>query len=198
MDARGKILVCGTADKQLSVWPDIMQGPSSQKFEYKTPLNDYQTRCVSIFHDLTGFAVGSIEGRVGIEYFDELAQKSKSRNTKLPNAKSFVFKCHREKQDIYGVNCIDFYSQHNHKFLTGGGDGALYWWDKSARNRLAMREKFKTKATIVDAKFSPNGSSMFYVCAYDWSKGAQHKSEYPMNTIHHHAVLEKDIATKRK
>ena len=197
MDTRGKILVCGTADKQLSVWPDVTLG-ANQKIEYKTPLNDFQTRCISIFHDHSGFAVGSIEGRVGIEYFDEVEQKSKKGGVKLPNAKSFVFKCHRDKQDIFGVNCLDFYSKHNDKFLTGGGDGSLYWWDKKARNRLAIKDKFKTNATIVDAKFSPNGSSMFYVCSYDWSKGAEHKNKYPLNQIYHHAVLEKDMTSKKK
>lgn len=30
----------------------------------------FQTRCVRIFPDKTGYAVGSVEGRVAVEYFD--------------------------------------------------------------------------------------------------------------------------------
>lgn len=30
----------------------------------------FQTRCVRVFPDQTGYAVGSVEGRVAVEYFD--------------------------------------------------------------------------------------------------------------------------------
>lgn len=46
-------------------------------FEMDSPLQ-YQTRCVSIFHDMTGFAIGGIEGRVALEYFDEFQFKGKT------------------------------------------------------------------------------------------------------------------------
>lgn len=58
-------------------------------------------RCVSIFPDQKGFAVGSIEGRVGIEYFSEQAAKAQTPGGYKPvntygGAKlSFAFKCHR-------------------------------------------------------------------------------------------------------
>ena len=64
-----------------------------------------QHRCVSIFLDKktslpTGFALGSIEGRVAIQYV----------NTTNPKD-NFTFKCHRSNgtsnnvQDIYAVSC---------------------------------------------------------------------------------------------
>ena len=36
----------------------------------------YQTRCIKFFPDTTGIAVGSIEGRVAIEYLDDIGIKS--------------------------------------------------------------------------------------------------------------------------
>lgn len=30
----------------------------------------FQTRCVRVFPDKNGYAVGSVEGRVAVEYFD--------------------------------------------------------------------------------------------------------------------------------
>lgn len=36
----------------------------------------YQTRCIKFFPDTTGVAVGSIEGRVAIEYLDDIGIKS--------------------------------------------------------------------------------------------------------------------------
>jgi len=36
----------------------------------------YQTRCIKFFPDISGIAVGSIEGRVAIEYLDDIGIKS--------------------------------------------------------------------------------------------------------------------------
>ena len=65
-----------------------------------------QHRCVSIFNDKktnqpTGFALGSIEGRVAIHYVNPANPKD-----------NFTFKCHRSNgstngmQDIYAVSSI--------------------------------------------------------------------------------------------
>lgn len=64
----------------------------------------FQHRCVSIFMDKktnqpTGFALGSIEGRVAIHYVNPTNPKD-----------NFTFKCHRANgstsnmQDIYAVS----------------------------------------------------------------------------------------------
>lgn len=42
--------------------------------------------------------VGSIEGRVAVQHIDEAQQ-----------SKNFTFKCHRDNNDIYAVNSIDFH-----------------------------------------------------------------------------------------
>ena len=59
-------------------------------------------RCISIFPDQQGFAVGSIKGRVGIEYFNGQAAKQASASTGYKPASAynqpkqgFAFKCHR-------------------------------------------------------------------------------------------------------
>lgn len=103
---------------------DITAGLSKKMAQYNPGLN-HQFRGLSIFTDRTGYAVGSIEGRVAIQYFDEMAAQQK-----MPNQKGFIFKCHRIKKskvatdsscDIYGVNGISF-TQRN-TFGTCGSDG---------------------------------------------------------------------------
>lgn len=42
--------------------------------------------------------VGSIEGRVGVHHLDDSQQ-----------SKNFTFKCHREGNDIYSVNALNFH-----------------------------------------------------------------------------------------
>jgi mRNA export factor len=104
MDCKGDNVVVGTADKNVS----IFNLRSSQKVgEFKSQLA-YQTRCISIFSDNQGFAMGCIEGRVAIEYFDEVNLKNRPKGS-VPNLKSFVFKCHRDGNDIFAVNAIDFH-----------------------------------------------------------------------------------------
>lgn len=70
----------------------------------------FQHRCVSIFNDKktnapTGFALGSIEGRVAIQYVNPTNPKD-----------NFTFKCHRSNvppnggiQDIYAVSVVYVY-----------------------------------------------------------------------------------------
>ena len=67
----------------------------------------WQHRCVSIFRDKkgvpAGFALGSVEGRVAIQYINPPTPRD-----------NFTFKCHRSVgtpngfQEIYAV-CIYFY-----------------------------------------------------------------------------------------
>lgn len=42
--------------------------------------------------------VGSIEGRVGVHHLDDAQQ-----------SKNFTFKCHRDGNEIYSVNSVNFH-----------------------------------------------------------------------------------------
>ena len=48
----------------------------------------YQTRCLRCYPDATGYAMGSVEGRVAMEYFDmaETVQASHLHDVPLPAA----------------------------------------------------------------------------------------------------------------
>lgn len=56
-----------TADRRV-VCHDL-RSLAEPEFERESSLK-YQTRCVRVFPDGSGFAISSIEGRVAIEYFD--------------------------------------------------------------------------------------------------------------------------------
>merc|ERR1712173_447677 len=81
-----------------------------------------------------GYALGSVEGRVAIQYVN------------APNPKdNFTFKCHRSNgvtdgfQDIYAVNDIAFHPAHG-TLATVGSDGRFSFWDKDARTKLKTSE----------------------------------------------------------
>ncbi|KXS93425.1 hypothetical protein AC579_7004 [Pseudocercospora musae] len=119
----------------------------------------FQTRASGCMPDGTGFACSSIEGRVGVEWFDEDANK-----------KMYAFKCHREKtttkdeQDqevpldiIHCVNGLAFHPIHG-TFATGGGDGVVALWDANTKRRIRQYPKLCSSVASLD--FSPDGGKI--------------------------------------
>ncbi len=86
----------------------------------------FQSRCLAVFPDASGFALGSVEGRVAVHYVDPA-----SRN-------NFAFKCHRKnKTQIFAVNALDFHPRYG-TFATAGSDGTCHFWDKDSKQRLKV------------------------------------------------------------
>lgn len=195
MDVRGAAMVVGTADRKLTVY-NLSQGANFAIInQYDSPLN-YQTRCVRIFNDTSGFAVGCIEGRVAIENFAELGKKS----TQYSKTNNFVFKCHRNKlqdksSDVFPVNDISF--SHWNTFSTVGGDGVINFWDKDERHRIRSFERFKGQSQITCSQFSPTGNIFVYALSYDWSMGPEHnKPTEVSNNIMVHQTTPQEIQPK--
>jgi cell cycle arrest protein BUB3 len=78
----------------------------------------YQTRCVRFFPDGAAIALGSVEGRVAVEFLDELNVPATG------GRKKYAFKCHRSGDLVYPVNCIEFHPRYG-TFATGGCDGSV-------------------------------------------------------------------------
>lgn len=191
MDVRFPLMVVGTADSPSGVagGPDVqrlvytfnLQNPGQPHSTIPSPLK-HQTRCIATFPDCTGYAVGSIEGRVAIHHVDD---SNKSRN--------FAFKCHRQPlqnqgrnatNEVYAVNSISFHPQGT--FATAGSDGVFNFWDKDSKQRL--KNFTRVTAPISTATFSPDGSLYGYAVSYDWSKGREYQAHYPTNDIFLHVV----------
>jgi cell cycle arrest protein BUB3 len=77
----------------------------------------YQTRCVRFFPDGAAITLGSVEGRVAVEFLEELNMSTGGR-------KKYAFKCHRSGDLVYPVNCIEFHPSYG-TFATGGCDGSV-------------------------------------------------------------------------
>ena len=178
MDVMYPVAVVGTAARHLLVYSLENQPQFFKKIE--NPLK-YQHRCVSIFKDKsqrpTGFALGSIEGRVAIQYL----------NPMNPTKDNFTFKCHRsvvtgagQTQDIFAVNDIAFHPVHG-TLSTVGSDGRYYFWDKDARTKLKHSEALEQP--ITSCCFNNSGAVFAYSVSYDWSKGHEHYSPAKKNYI---------------
>jgi mRNA export factor len=132
----------------------------------------------------TGFAVGSIEGRVGIQY---VLEKDASRN--------FAFKCHRDtSNDIFSVNALAFHGPYG-TFATCGSDGTYVYWDKDSKQRLKLFNKLPNAITC--AQFNTAGTMFAYGVGYDWSKGIDHYARHKEpNGILIHSVKDEEIRKK--
>ncbi|KAJ7844365.1 WD40-repeat-containing domain protein [Mycena olivaceomarginata] len=186
VDVQYPLMVVGTAERHIQIFN--LTNPTTP---YKTMLSPlkWQTRVVSCFTASTnsGFAVGSVEGRVAIQYVED---KDSGNN--------FSFKCHRRDSTptskdaavVFAVNDISFHPIHG-TFSTCGSDGSIHFWDKDARNRLKTFEA--APGPISTTTFNRNGSIFAYAVSYDWSKGHSGMTPGHPNKIMLHACKEDEV-----
>lgn len=125
----------------------------------ESPLK-FQTRSLAAAPDGSGFAVGSIEGRVAIEYFslaDAAAQ-----------AKKFSFKCHRKGETAFPVNAIAFHPGYG-TFATGGADATVSVWDGEKRKRVCQFTHYRQG--VASLAFNSNGGYLAVASSYTYEEG---------------------------
>ena len=143
----------------------------------------YQTRCVAIGPGAEGYAMGSIEGRVAIEYFDQDPHVQERK---------YAFKCHRKGDIIYPVNAIAFHPVHG-TFATGGCDGGVNIWDGVNRKRISALDSFPT--SVASLAFNHDGSLLAIASSYTFEQG---DVEHPPDEIFIHAVEPSEVRPKQR
>ncbi|KAI8908411.1 WD40-repeat-containing domain protein [Gorgonomyces haynaldii] len=183
LDVKGPLMVIGTAERHVLIFN--LNNPSTPYKQVESPLK-WQTRTISCFINSTGYAVGSVEGRVGIQYVED---KDASQN--------FSFKCHRDdKLGVFPVNHITFHPQYG-TFSTCGGDGNYFFWDKDSRQRLKASPS-PVGTSISTCAFNRTGAIFAYAASYDWHKGHEHHQQTAKNTIFLQAVKDVDVKPRPK
>ncbi|TID17692.1 hypothetical protein CANINC_003961 [Pichia inconspicua] len=188
MDSSQKLLVVGTAERHIL----IINLDSPDKI-FKTTMSPlkFQTRSIGCYPKGDGYAVGSIEGRCGIQYVDDIQQKQNG----------FSFKCQRvnkpgsKESNIYSLNSVVFNPQFG-TFATAGSDGTFSFWDKDLRHRLKGYPALG--GTIPVVNFNRTGMLFAYAISYDWSKGYQGNSMNYPNTVRIHVCKEDEVKPKPK
>ncbi|KAF9975218.1 hypothetical protein BGZ73_001200 [Actinomortierella ambigua] len=188
MDAVGMLMVAGTAERHILIYN--LNNPSQPFKTMQSPLK-WQTRTISCFPNATGYAVGSIEGRVAIQYVEDKDQGG-----------NFSFRCHREggttqrdKATIYPVNSIQWNPVFG-TFSTAGGDGGIVFWDKDAKQKLKVFDK--VNQPIAASCFNSKGNIFAYGVGYDWHKGHSGAQQGTQNKIMLKSVNEADIKPRQK
>jgi len=183
-DVAYPLLVVGTADRHVQIFN--LTNPTTPYKTMMSPLK-WQTRVVSCFPSSNGFAIGTVEGRVAIQYVED---KDSSNN--------FSFKCHRRDQSptskdqslVYAVNDITFHPVHG-TFSTCGSDGTVNFWDKDARTRLKSFDA--APGPISTTAFNRTGNIFAYAVSYDWSKGHSGMTPGHPNKVMLHACKDDEV-----
>jgi len=175
-------IVLATANKELLVYDfRNLQEPMVRK---DSPLK-YQTRCLDSMPNGEGYALGSIEGRVGLEYFDNY------------QARKYAFKCHRTEAAgttfIYMVNGIGFHPEFG-TFATGGSDGVVYVWDGINKKRLWKLRQYP--APISAVQFSPHGRYLVIGSSSLYEEGVT--DPMPKDGLYIRTVEDADVQPKAK
>jgi len=185
MDVVYPLLACVTSERNVVVVK--LTNPTTIYRSMTSPLK-HQTRCITCFPSATGFAMGSVEGRVAIQVAED---------NKETSSQNFSFKCHRkdlpgtkDASQVYAVNDISFHLGQG-TFSTAGSDGTFTYWDKDARSRL---KSFDTGSHPISATaFNASGSAFAYAISYDWSKGHSGNVSGHPNKIMLHPVKEEEV-----
>eukprot|EP01133_Synstelium_polycarpum_P014499 gene14499-17113_t len=176
MSATDTMLVVGTGNKMIVIYDLRAMDQPIQKRESSIK---FQTRCIRTFNDGSGYALASVEGRIGMEYFDP----------KVQSVKKYAFKCHRANEGgvdvVYPVNALAFHPIYG-TFATGGCDGNVYFWDGQNRKRLCHLKRYPT--SISSLAFSSDGSQLAIASSYTYEEG---EKDHPEDQIYIHQVNDK-------
>jgi cell cycle arrest protein BUB3 len=185
-DAR---LVVATSGRHVEIYDIRSLGTNQQQQSHTSRESSlkFQTRCVRCFPTGDGYAISSVEGRVGIDYFDP---------SEHIQAKKYAFKCHRKtelgKDIVYPVNTIAFNSVYG-TFVTGGCDGILNFWDGSNKKRLHQVSGYPT--SIAAATFNNDASILAVASSYTYERGER---DHPPDAIFLRKVAPAEILPRQK
>lgn len=189
MDTQKDLLIVGTAERHVCIFN--LSNPGTIFKQVLSPLK-WQTRVIACYPSAATYAIGSIEGRCGIQYVDEVQN----------SAKSFSFKCHRQpvtsprtESQVYSVNAISLHPGYS-TLSTAGADGTFHFWDTDSKHRLKGFNP--VGGTISSTAFNRNGSIFAYAVSYDWSKGYQQNTPQYPNVVKFHATQDEEVKPKLK
>lgn len=148
----------------------------------------YQIRSSCIASPIEyGWAIGSIDGRIAIEYFGDVCEQ----------AQRFSFSCNKrdEEQDVivYPVNALAFHPVTG--VLTSGScNGDVCFWDIEAKRKLwEIPSPFGVSVSSMD--YNASGSVLAIAYSYTWDKG---EIEHPDDRIVVYTPVTNAITPKRK
>jgi cell cycle arrest protein BUB3 len=183
-DSAHQRLVVATAGRR-TCFVDVRNQKAEISLDRESSLK-FQTRCISFFPGGKSVALGSVEGRVGVEFLDELGLDG-------GGGKKYAFKCHRVNDTVYPVNCLAFHPKFHGTFATGGCDGTVVLWDGLHKKKLTSLPSFPTSISAMT--FNHDGTQMAIAASYTYEEGDR---EHPRDEIYIRQMLDSECMPKTK
>ncbi|WCJ22174.1 Mitotic checkpoint protein BUB3.3 [Euphorbia peplus] len=119
---------------------------SEKAVEWKESCTDVKINCITSFPYSKGYAVGSIDGRVALDFLSA-------------SEKGYTFRCHPKSNDgmkhLASINDIAFSPRAHGNFITGDNHGNIIEWDKERKRRLYEFPKFPN--SVASLSFNSSG-----------------------------------------
>ncbi|KAK9763607.1 mitotic spindle checkpoint protein Bub3 [Basidiobolus ranarum] len=182
LDVTQNKLVVAMADRHVYIY-DIRN--MKETMQTRESSLKYMTRTVRCMPNGEGYATGSIEGRVAVEFFDP-SPESQTRK--------YAFKCHRQVIEgidyVYPVNALAFNPVHG-TFASGGGDGVINIWDGFNKKRLRQFPKYPT--SISSLAFSCDGTMLAVASSYTYEEG---EKDHAPDSIYIRTIADSEVKPK--
>ncbi|PSC76632.1 mitotic checkpoint [Micractinium conductrix] len=186
MDVSGERLVVAMSGRHVDVF-DLRTLHAGQPEQRRESSLKFQTRCVRCYTDGAGYALGSVEGRVAMEWFDP---------SEAAQARKYAFKCHRKteggKDLVFPVNAIAFNRRFG-TFVTGGGDGVVSFWDGENKKRLHQVPGYPT--SVAAMAFNGAATQLAVAASYTFEQG---EKEHPRDAIYIRDCSEAEVRPKAR
>mmetsp|Transcript_21661 Transcript_21661/g.51165 ORF Transcript_21661/g.51165 Transcript_21661/m.51165 type:complete len:427 (-) Transcript_21661:107-1387(-) len=161
----------------------------------------FQTRAVQYFHGTgNSFCISSIEGRVGVEYLDDLVVGSSADGGGGEKKKKYAFKCHRINDTVYPVNVLACHPKFQTVFATGGCDGTVVMWDAKLKKKLTSLPKFLTSISALafshdgDTGGEKDATELAIASSYTYEEGDR---EHPQDELYVRQILDGECEPKK-
>eukprot|EP01018_Ginkgo_biloba_P036486 Gb_18321 [translate_table: standard] len=122
----------------------------------------YKTKCVRCYPNKLGYAVGSVEGRVALEFFDL---------SEAGQANRYAFRCHPKSKSarysLVAVNAIEFHPIYG-TFVTGDNEGYSIIWDGKRKQRLYQYPRYP--ASVADLSYNRDGQLLAVASSYTYQE----------------------------
>ncbi|TXG56575.1 hypothetical protein EZV62_017888 [Acer yangbiense] len=136
---------------------------------------DVQIKCVSSIPYSRGYVVGSIDGRVAVEF----------SNSSNPNNTRYTFRCHPKSKDgryhLVSVNDIVINPLIRGAFVTGDNEGYVIAWDAQSKRRLFELPRYSNK--VASLSYNHEGQLLAVASSYTYKEAAE-KEEPPQIFVH--------------
>lgn len=185
MDLVGmQLLVC--TSRETIVRYDVRQ--MDHPLEVRESPLKYPMRHAALFPNGQGYCLGSLEGRVAVEFLPTpSAPEAPMRH------KAYTFKCHRSVVEgrtmVYPVNFLTFHP--NGTFVTGGCDGGVNVWDGYCKKRITKLPVYPS--SIAALAFNRDGTALAIASSYTFENGVQNDSK---NAIFIRSISATDVRPK--